>query len=346
MLDSDILILKERDVRSLLAGRETELIQTVRAAYEAHALGDTSLPQSSFLRFPDEPRNRIIALPAYVGGQYQTAGIKWIASFPGNLNLGLDRASAVVILNSMQTGWPKAILEGSVISARRTAASAALAAQCLHAHALVSRIGVIGCGVINFEIVRFLRAIWAQAESLFVFDLDARRAREFGERCQKAFGDMEVQIAADINTVLSNCSFTSFATTALKPHVSDLSDCREGSTVLHISLRDLSPQVILSCDNVVDDVDHVCRAETSIHLAEQLVGHRNFIRCALPDILTGAAPARKSDRDVSVFSPFGLGILDLAVSKLVYDLAVAGGKGTVIESFCSPPTPKEGEPEP
>ena len=123
------------------------------------------------------------------------------------------------------------------------------------------------------------------------------------------------------------------AAAALTPHIGELHECPQGSAILHVSLRDLTPEVILSCDNVVDDIDHVCRAQTSVHLAEQRVGHRKFIRCTLADILRDRAPARNGSETFSVFSPFGLGVLDLAVAKLVRDLALEQGLETVIGSF-------------
>jgi ornithine cyclodeaminase len=285
------------------------------------------------LRFPNQQRNRIIALPAYLGGEFETAGIKWVSSFPGNLEKGLDRASAVVILNSAQTGRPEAILEGSIISAKRTAASAALAAQCLHIGNETDRVGLIGCGLINFEIARFLLAVFPEIRSFIVFDTESDRAQRFRDKCLEIFANVDVTVAENSDAILAGSSLVSFATTSSEPYIFDFSRCSPGSTVLHISLRDLAPEVILSCDNIVDDVDHVCRAQTSVHLAEQLVGHREFIRCSVADILSGAKPARKNRDSIAIFSPFGLGILDLAVSKLVRDLGRERGQGSVIESF-------------
>jgi N-[(2S)-2-amino-2-carboxyethyl]-L-glutamate dehydrogenase len=341
MPNSDILLLKGSDVASLLEGRELELIQTVRQAYETHRSGDSSLPHSTFLHFPDEPRNRIIALPAYLGHEFDVAGIKWVASFPNNLKLGSDRASAVVILNSAETGKPEAIIEGSIINAKRTAASAALAAQCLWADpetgSAGTSVGMMGCGLINFEIARFLKAGCPTIRRFVMFDLDETRARNFAQRCLRTFGDIEVEIAADLGEMLRSSSLISMATTAAKPHISDLDDLRPGSTILHVSLRDLTPEIILSCENIVDDIDHVCRAQTSLHLTEQEVGGRDFIRGTLADVLTGAIPARERSGATTVFSPFGLGILDLAVGKLVRNLGREQERGTLIQSFLPDP---------
>lgn len=332
----DTLVLKGDEVLSLLSGRGSELIEVASAAYQAHEQGYSSLPASTFLSFPDNQGNRIIALPAYLGDGFETAGLKWVASFPGNHEMGLDRASAVIILNSTTTGRPIALMEGSIISAKRTAASAALAVRSLQVGTTTS-VGIIGSGLINFEVTRFLPLVCPKIKTLFIFDTDLRRAQRFQDKCQSLFKQIETVVCSDAHTVLRNASLISIATTALKPHLYDLSMVGPGSVILHISLRDLSPEVLLLCDNIVDDIDHVCRARTSIHLAENLVGHRAFIRCTLGEILRGTAAARNDPSSVTVFSPFGLGILDVAIGKLVYDLALMNNIGTRIGSFLPDP---------
>lgn len=337
MRNDGILIVKGPEVDALLAGREREVTETVRRAYEVHAASESSLPHSTFLRFPESPANRIIALPAYLGGHFGVTGIKWVSSFPGNLRKGLNRASAVVILNSTETGMPEAMIEGSIISAKRTAASAALAAQVLKNGKPITSVSLIGCGLINFEVVRFLVSLCPEIESLVVFDLDTERAEFFRQNCQNLSDRLKVSTRATIDEALAASPVISIATTAATPHIKDFQMVAPGSIILHVSLRDIAPELILSCDNVVDDLDHVCRAQTSIHLAEQLTGDRSFTRCSLGDILTGQSPVRVDDERITVFSPFGLGILDIALAQYVCQLARQHDYGTTINSFLPEP---------
>jgi 2,3-diaminopropionate biosynthesis protein SbnB len=334
MNEDGVLILKGEEVASLLAGRELDVVTAVETAYRAHGTGHSSLPHSTFLHFPGDDVNRIIALPAFLGDGINLAGIKWVASFPGNLARNLERASALVVLNSLETGRPFVMLEGSLINAQRTAASAALAAKVLLRGAAPAALGVIGTGIVNSEVVRYVVKLLPGIRRFVLFDLDGQRSTRFRDRLeQSALPGASIDIAPGPDAVLAQCPLVSFATTAVRPHIADLSRCPPGAVHLHISLRDLTPESILVCDNVVDDPDHVCRAQTSVHLAEQLAGNRDFIRCSLWQLLEDTAPAKRHDEAVTVFSPFGLGVLDLAVSKMIYNHAVAEGLGTQIPSF-------------
>src|SRR2546427_13006367 len=125
----ELAIINGKTVSDIVRGHRNECIEIVREAYLAHADGQSVNPDSYFLKFPDKPDCRIIALPAYLGNSFHVAGLKWIASYPGNVQRGFPRASAVLVLNSYETGYPFAILESSILSAARTAASAALAAE-------------------------------------------------------------------------------------------------------------------------------------------------------------------------------------------------------------------------
>jgi ornithine cyclodeaminase len=337
MPEDRILIVSGEEVAALLAGREAELIDVVERAYVAHRHGQSSLPHSTFLRFPGNDTDRIIGLPAYLGDGFEVAGMKWVASFPGNVARGLERASAVLILNSCATGRPEAILESSLINARRTAASAAAAARALLSGHAPERIGLIGTGVINLEIARFLATVFPGSRRFLLFDLDAPRAGRFASQLREALGTpeapVEAEVAASLDQVLAACPLVAFATTAIQPHVRDLSACPPGAVLLHVSLRDLAPEAVLPLDNVVDDPDHVCRAQTTMHLAEQATGGRDFIRCTLADILEGTAPPRRGDGAIAVFNPFGLGVLDIAVGQQVAAWARASGRGTQIRFF-------------
>ncbi|MGO9273764.1 MAG: hypothetical protein ACLQOO_26585 [Terriglobia bacterium] len=70
-------------------------------------------------------------------------GMKWIASFPANRQLGMPRASALIILNCPQTGVPLAVMEGGLISAMRTGAMTGLGVRYL-APRQTRKIGIAG----------------------------------------------------------------------------------------------------------------------------------------------------------------------------------------------------------
>jgi ornithine cyclodeaminase len=327
-----LLVIGAADVEAALAGREAAVIEAVRDAYLRHREGRTDLPHSVFLRFGEGRPDRIIGLPARIDDGDPVAGIKWIASFPGNTRRGMARASALLVLNSTETGRPTAVMESSIVSAQRTAASAALAARELHPVANETALGLIGCGLINFEVARFVCSVAPRLDTLVLLDLDAARAQTFAARAAREMRrPLTCRVAAAPADVFAAARLVSFATVTSAPHVDEV-PWTPDHTVLHVSLRDLSIRLILAADNVADDIDHVLRAGTSLHLAEQAVGHRTFVRCTLADVMAGAAPPRAAGRPV-VFSPFGLGILDLAVARLVMSHAQAHGTGVVVPSF-------------
>ncbi|CAO3439372.1 2,3-diaminopropionate biosynthesis protein SbnB [Azospirillum doebereinerae] len=322
-------------IAALLAGHRAEVVGLVRDAYLAHHAGRTINPDSYFLSFPDKPTARIIALPARLtdGEGADVAGIKWISSFPENHGCGLVRASAVVVLNDMATGFPYACLEGSLISAARTAASAVLAAELLHGGRRARSVAIVGSGPIAATHVDYLLGTGWDIGDFRLYDLVRERADAFRDRL-RARGQ-SAGTAATLTDAVRGADIVLFATTAPKPYLDDPGLFTAEQTVLHVSLRDLGVPVILSAQNVVDDVEHCLKAGTSVHLAERHTGNRGFVDGTIADLLTGRlAPDPGRPR---VVSPFGLGVLDLAVARFVHARAAAEGRVTAVPGFFAAP---------
>ncbi|MEU2792646.1 2,3-diaminopropionate biosynthesis protein SbnB [Streptomyces sp. NPDC007100] len=319
-------------VHNVLAGREQEIVDLVSRAYTAHGEQQSVNPPSYFLRFPDKPDARIIALPASLGAEFSVDGIKWISSFPANIASGMPRASAVLILNDHETGYPFACLESSIISATRTAASAALAADRLHSdRPRPRRITFFGTGLIARYIHRYLTGTGWAFDTVGVYDHSPEYAARFAEYVTGTGTADTVRVMPDAETAVRESDLVAFATTAGEPHVHEAAWFDHNPTVLHISLRDLAPEIILGSTNIVDDVEHCLKARTSPHLAEMAAGNRSFIDGTLHDVLEKKVEL-PTDRPV-VFSPFGLGVLDLAVGAHVYAEATRKGLAAPVEGF-------------
>jgi ornithine cyclodeaminase len=328
----ELSIINGKTVFDIIRAHRDECIGTVRDAYLAHDLGKSVNPDSYFLRFPGKPDSRIIALPAYLGNGFDVAGLKWIASYPGNIQRGFPRASAVLVLNNYETGYPFAILESSIISAARTAASAVLAADWLsgqsrRAHSL----GIVGTGFIARYVYDFLADTGWEIDDVRLYDTSPLESEKFRNTACRPERHRTVTVVPEVAQLVRACDLILFTTVASTPHIADPTLFEHNPLVLHISLRDLAPQILLRSQNVVDDVEHVMKANTSPHLAEQQTGNRSFVTGTLAEIMTGRRSVNRASP--IIFSPFGMGILDLAVGKWVYDQAVAAGQDLRLSNF-------------
>src|SRR6266496_3718266 len=218
----ELSIVNGKTVCDVVRAHRAECVDVVRDAYLAHANGQSVNPHSCFLRFPGKPDCRIIALPAYLGNGFAVAGLKWIASYPANIQRGFPRASAVLVLNSYDTGYPFAILESSIISAARTAASAALAAYWLNgrsrrAHAL----GIVGTGFIARYVYDFLVDTGWEIDEVRLYDTSPLESEKFSKTACRLEHHRAVTVVPDVTRLLSASDLIVFTTVASAPHIAD-----------------------------------------------------------------------------------------------------------------------------
>jgi N-[(2S)-2-amino-2-carboxyethyl]-L-glutamate dehydrogenase len=319
-------------VRSAIDGNRNQVFDAVEVAYRLHSSGDAVNPDSCFLRYPDNPSARIIALPAHLGGGVQKSGIKWISSFPENRAGNLARASAVLILNDATTGYPLACIEGSLISATRTAASAALAAEHISPNPFEGTISVAGTGIIARTTIDWLLFKHWTFRKINVYDVDHNEADHFSKWLHDQH-NLRADIQDSVEEAISDTSLVLFTTTAPAPYLADAKLFEHCPTVLHLSLRDICANVILASQNIVDDADHCLKANTSLHLTETATGNRDFVSGSLVDVLE-----KKLTLDYDrprIFSPFGLGVLDIAVGNVVLEAARSSSTAIELPNFFS-----------
>lgn len=323
---STVHLLVADEVAALLDGAEAEIIEVVRACYVAQEKGRCTVPPSAFLRPPADASRRHIALVGQLDDDAPVAGMKWVSSSITNLDRSLPRASAVIVLNCVQTGRATAILEGSLISAKRTAASAALAAEALGGRDPAAVKAFVGCGVVNREVVRFLGATGWRGRAL-ACDCAPERAAAF--RAFLAESGWEPTIERDASAALAAADLSAIATSATEPYLPHDLRLRPGSVHLHLSLRDFHPATLSRCHNFVDSAEHAMREGTSLGRAAAAHGP-GVVGSPIGAIVGGWEAVDAKAGTPRVFSPFGMASLDLSLARFVVERAKAAGVGRSI----------------
>src|SRR6185503_1727663 len=225
-------------------------------AFAVKAAGQVFMPPKVMITWSDGPGTeerdgRIMAMPAYVGGEFDVAGLKWIPSVPDNPRRnGLPRANALVLLSDRATGLPLAVMDGTVVSAMRTGAVTGVALRHL-ANPGTEIACLLGAGVLAHTQLAALRVVLPALREVRVYDFDAERCRRFCERA-----GAPVRPAAGAEEAVRGAGAVVPATMAVEP--SFAADwIAPGATVVLVSSLDgpLDLQAVTDL-LVVDDWEH------------------------------------------------------------------------------------------
>ncbi len=303
---SDVLILNEREVESLLD--MDECIAAMEEALTALARGEVFNPLRSMVRTPDAP-GFLGLMPAWRGGGRPGWGLKEICVYPDNPKRGLDTHVGAVLLHSAETGELEGIFNASAITAIRTAAVSAVATKLL-AREDAKTMVIVGPGVQGRS---HLRAIPR------VRDLHDIVVLKRGNNVERAVRD------ADIVVLATNSREPVLRREWLKPgvHINAV-----GSSVAHT--REVDAATMAAASLFVDRRESTVN-ESGDYLLALKEGADVKIKAELGEILIGTAKGRTSADEITLFKSLGLAIEDLASAQLLNEKGRRLNVGTRVE---------------
>ena len=308
----ELVFLSRADVERLL---DLDALMDVLAdAFRALSAGGTSTPPRTAAR---SAAGLLGVMPGFVPGLGLEA--KLVSVFADNHRVGLPSHQALIALFDEETGSPLAVMDGTHVTAFRTAASSALSARLL-ARPEARVLAVLGAGVQGaahlqamahvrrFDEVRVASRSLDHAEALASRSPMARAMRSFEDAVR----------GADLVCCCTDASEPILRYEWLKPgaHVTSVGANFEGP--------ELDPETVRSGRLFVES--HVAFQAPPAGAAE-LVGLDASTAAELGEVLSGAAPGRTSESEITVYKSMGHAVEDAAAARLVYDRALAEGAG-------------------
>jgi N-[(2S)-2-amino-2-carboxyethyl]-L-glutamate dehydrogenase len=321
-----MLVIRESDLNEI--GIDwPELVEVIEEAVCCMHDNDYVQPVKPYLRYRNS-KNRIIAMPAFIGGDINKAGIKWIASFPGNIKNGIPRAHSVVILNNADTGEPLAIVSTALLSVIRTASVSGLVIKYFNElHNMQNiKIGITGMGPIGYNHLKMcIGLLGDRISKISVFDLrpvsssileqDGRI--EAVSTWEEAYNDADIFIT---------CTVSDAAYIDKKP--------KPGSLHLNVSLRDYKTDVYPWFKDaiIVDDWVEICREKTDIENMHIQCGLKAEDTKSVIDVVKNNVLMDYDPAQPVMFNPMGMAIFDIAVGNYFYNSAINCNAGTLVEN--------------
>jgi ornithine cyclodeaminase/alanine dehydrogenase-like protein (mu-crystallin family) len=295
----------------LLSVSPAEAIERVRDAFVRHHAGEWVMPSKVYLDAPDGPGD-FRAMPARGGG---LAILKWVTSFPGNAANGLPVVMGLVCVSDASDGRPLALIDARAVTALRTGAVAAVAAQEL-AREDASSVGIVGCGLHGAWAARCLAA--AEYGPGVCFDIDPDTAGALAGELGWEAGALDDALACDIVTCVTPGHEPVVTESAMRPgtHYNMLGADGPGKA-------EAEPAAVARCRLFCDEWNQASHGGELTPAVEAGLVTRDQVT-ELGAVMTGAAPGRESNDETTLFDSTGLAIQDLAIAHAVLEGHRAG----------------------
>ncbi|MDQ3356909.1 MAG: ornithine cyclodeaminase family protein [Actinomycetota bacterium] len=291
----------------LAAVSPEEAIERVREGFVRFAHGEWRMPPKIYLPAAPEGDGDFRAMPAAGGG---LAVLKWVTSFPGNPARGLPTVTGVICVSSLTDGEPLALCDARAVTALRTGAVAAIAAQEL-AREDARSVGIVGCGLHGTWAARCLAA--AEYGDGVCFDPDPDAAGALAGELGWEVGSRADALGQDVVTCVTPGHEPVVGTGDLRPgmHLSMLGADGVGKA-------EAEAEAVARCALFCDEWEQASHGgELTGAVKAGLVSGAEVTE--LGDVLVGRRPGRSGPEDTTLFDSTGLAIQDLAICHVLLE---------------------------
>ncbi len=311
-------------------------------------------------QFPGMPKNaderRFMAMPAYLGGEYQMAGMKWYGSNVENKKQGLPRSILMMMLNDKDTGAPLALMSANLVSSYRTGGIPGVGAKHL-ARKDAKTVAIVGPGVMGKTSLAAFVSVCPHLDTLKIKGRGQKSIDSFIEFTKKECPQIKnITVCDTLEEAVRDSDIISM-TTVVRDDVASFPYIngewvKKGALISMPSAARFDDEFLAKkCKLVVDNAKLYEAWEEEYpyptYPQVQIVGtkftdlvHDGLIQASdiidITDVIQGKHAGRESDDEIIVYSVGGMPVEDIAWGGTVYRNAVAKGIGVKLPLWDQP----------